>query len=124
MKEFNLELAKQGKPVCTRDGRKARILCFDLKDKDFPISAAVELESDREIPMTYTLNGSYLLNEEDNRDLMMVSEKHEGWINITKCEDIKRFVGGTIHPSEEAAKEDGKLASNNYITTIKIEWEE
>lgn len=29
MKPFNLEEAKQGKPVCTRDGCKARILCFD-----------------------------------------------------------------------------------------------
>lgn len=29
LKPFDLEAAKAGKPVCTRDGRKARILCFD-----------------------------------------------------------------------------------------------
>ena len=29
MKPFDLEAAKAGKPVCTRDGRKARINCFD-----------------------------------------------------------------------------------------------
>ena len=34
LKPFNLEAAKQGKPVCTRDGRKARIICFDAKRKD------------------------------------------------------------------------------------------
>lgn len=31
LKEFDLEAAKAGKPVCTRDGRKARIICFDAK---------------------------------------------------------------------------------------------
>lgn len=31
MKPFDLEAAKAGKPVCTRDGRKARIICFDAK---------------------------------------------------------------------------------------------
>lgn len=29
MKEFDLEKAKAGHPVCTRDGKEARILCFD-----------------------------------------------------------------------------------------------
>lgn len=28
LKEFDLEAAKSGKPVCTRDGRKARIICL------------------------------------------------------------------------------------------------
>ena len=28
LKEFDLEAAKAGKPVCTKDGRKARIICF------------------------------------------------------------------------------------------------
>ncbi len=31
MKEFDLEKAKAGHPVCTRDGRETRILCFDRK---------------------------------------------------------------------------------------------
>ena len=31
LRPFDLEAAKAGKPVCTRDGRKARIICFDAK---------------------------------------------------------------------------------------------
>ena len=31
LKEFDIEAAKAGKPVCTRDGGKARIICFDKK---------------------------------------------------------------------------------------------
>ena len=41
-KPFDLEQAKAGKPVCTRDGRKARIICFDTKTLgDYPIIALV-----------------------------------------------------------------------------------
>lgn len=43
LKEFNLEAAKAGKPIYTRDGRKARILCYDLKGvEEYPIVAAIE----------------------------------------------------------------------------------
>lgn len=42
--KFSFELAKAGKPVCTRDGRKARIICFDarLYYREQPIIALVE----------------------------------------------------------------------------------
>jgi len=43
MKRFNLEAARQGAPVCTRDGHKARIICFDRKEGQ-PIVALVEGE--------------------------------------------------------------------------------
>lgn len=39
-KPFDLKKAKKGKPVCTRDGRKARIICFD-RDWDARIVALV-----------------------------------------------------------------------------------
>ena len=44
LKEFDIEVAKAGKPVCTRDGSKARIICFDKKcraieEEEFPIVA-------------------------------------------------------------------------------------
>lgn len=42
LKEFNIKAAKAGKPVCTRDGRKVRILCYDLKGAKYPIVAAIE----------------------------------------------------------------------------------
>ena len=29
LKPFDIQKAREGKPVCTRDGRKARIVCFD-----------------------------------------------------------------------------------------------
>lgn len=43
MKPFNLELAKQGHPVITRNGKKARIICFDRKGE--PIVALIEVDT-------------------------------------------------------------------------------
>ena len=40
LKPFDIQKAREGNPVCTRDGRKARIICFDKKG-DFPIVALV-----------------------------------------------------------------------------------
>lgn len=40
LKHFDLEASKQGKTVCTRDGQKVRIICFDLKSEQ-PIVAAI-----------------------------------------------------------------------------------
>jgi hypothetical protein len=43
MKEFNLELAKQGKKVTTRSGHEVRIICTDFKDKrNTPILALLK----------------------------------------------------------------------------------
>ena len=47
LKPFDLEAAKLGKPVCTRDGRKARIICFDAKG-DKPIIALVEAKGNKD----------------------------------------------------------------------------
>ena len=41
MKPFDLEEAKAGKPVCTRDGRKVEIISFEHPIKGYPILAKV-----------------------------------------------------------------------------------
>ena len=65
MKKFNLEAAKLGKPVCTKDGKKARIICFDKKG-DYPIVALVESEDGKEKLQDYKINGVYSLQREHN----------------------------------------------------------
>lgn len=75
LKEFNLEAAKAGKPVCTRDGRKARIICFDLNNKNFPIVAIINCDSE-ENAYQYDIDG--ICDEHDNNlNLMMSIEKKE-----------------------------------------------
>ena len=116
LKPFDIQKAKEGKPVCTRDGRKARIICFDAKGTH-PIIALVsdpDIEG-AEIPFCYTNDGFYNNpNCESNHDLMMLPEKKEGWVNVYK---------ERVYKSKEEAVEN-KYDGCTYIDTIKVEWEE
>lgn len=117
-KPFDLEAAKAGKPVCTRDGRKARIICFDAKCNK-PIVALI-YDCNKETVLQYLENGRFFVDQIDKYDLMMFPQKKEGWVNIYK--DFEDTVC-CVYPTEKEALEDGET-EKDYITTIKIEWEE
>ena len=124
----NLEEAKAGKPVCTRDGRKARIICFDFNGSyegiEYPIIALVGSDKSEygEELYYFTPKGCFRKEYESELDLMMVGEKKEGWINIYKG-DLSTYSSNYIYDTKEAAA-DGSNTDKCYITTIKIEWEE
>lgn len=123
LKEFDLEAAKAGKPVCTRDGRKARIICFDAKRKDGKNIMA--LIPSKEYPgfedlVAYPNNGNYHGGHENDGDLMMLTKKKEGWLNIYK--DFEDRICCIYKTKEEALEK--KETEDDYITTVKIEWEE
>ena len=111
LKGFNLEAAKSGKPVCTRDGRKARIICFDAKC-NLPIIALVTNTGGNESLIRYYSNGSFTNLNKAGCDLMMLPEKKEGWVNVSKF-------------STYASKEEA-LSHKTYdiISTVKVEWYE
>ena len=112
MKPFDLEAAKAGKPVCTRDGRKARIICFDLNNKNFPIVAIINCDTE-ENAYQYDIDG--VCDEHDNNlNLMMIPKKKEGWIIIHK---------EAIYDKETAEK-IAKETTADVIRIQKIEWEE
>lgn len=123
LKPFDLEAAKSGKPVCTRDGKKARIICFDAKD-NLPIIALITNARGDESLARYKSNGRFINLNESDYDLMMLPEKKEGWVNVYHGLTISERVCGNIvsNTKEEAiqyAQDD-----DGYITTVKIEWEE
>ena len=118
MKEFDINWAKQGKPVCTRDGRKARIICFDTKGDPCPIIAPVE-ENGIEAAYHYDKNGQNAYNK-SKLDLMMLTEKKEGWVNIEKGGSGKISISSPYSTKEEAIHNDNECT----IDTVKINWEE
>lgn len=124
LKSFNLEEAKAGKSVCTRDGRKARIICFDAKGDPCPIIALVE-ENGIESAYHYDKNGQNAYNK-SKLDLMMVPEKKVGYVNLYHNSN-DRYAGylgnNVIYKDEEFARKMGKDCPN-YIKTVKVEWEE
>ena len=131
LKPFDIQKAREGKPVCTRDGRKARIICFDYKGDGnaYPILALISNSNlsgvPSEIIAKYTEDGKYAKynNVENNEDLMMLPEKKEMWINIYKG-TTGLVPGGYLYDTEEEAKAGADMAADDYITTVQVSWEE
>ena len=111
LKPFDIQKAREGKPVCTRDGRKARIICFD-RVGDFPI---VALTDDREYKEEgvnlYDINGK---GSNECFDLMMLPERKDGWVNVYK---------ERIYSTKEEAIE-ATYDGVTYVDTVKISWSE
>lgn len=126
MKEFDLEKAKVGHPVCTRDGKEVRILCFD-RIGHYPIVALVKEAGDETI-FSYNKKGRFSNDGSGCMcDLFMKAVKREAWINLYKGKDERLFPGLNLFESEKEAKdrmESGEKSSRLYYKTVKIEWEE
>lgn len=75
LKPFDLNAAKDGKPVCTKDGRPARIICFDTKGDIYPIIALVD-DNGLEVTIRYNEEGKSR-NKDSDEDLMMAPEISE-----------------------------------------------
>ena len=126
MKPFNLEQAKAGAPVCTRNGQPVRIVCYDLKGyKNYPILALIEDTVGAESTISYALNGHHSLDSETGIDLMMASVKREGWVNLYTCHSGATATDQcTLYQSETEARSQILKGNGVYVATVKIEWEE
>lgn len=119
MKEFDYEKAKAGAPVCTRDGRPAKIIYWDAAGDD-PIVALVNIGEHFQDALMYQKNGRFYSGEENKEDLMMVGRTREGWVNVQlNTNDGYRCTA--VCADENTAK---SLADEFTVATIKIEWEE
>lgn len=112
IKPFNLESARSGKPVCTRDGRKARVVCFD-KAGAYPVIALVQ-EVGMETCHFYSQDGK-CADCGTEYDLMLLCEKKKGYVNI-----YSNMIHDTLEDADRA-RED--VNDSNYIETLEVEWE-
>lgn len=123
LKPFNLEAAKAGKPVITRDGRKARIICFDLQSiEKTPIVVAVQVTDKQEVISHYYEDGRQFVDGISELDLMMLPGKKEGWINIYRNEKGEYWSGQMLFSTKKDATDAHDHAQ--YVTTVKVEWSE
>lgn len=129
LKPFDIQKAKEGKPVCTRDGRKARIICFDAKRKDE--KSIIALIPSKDYPefedlIAYPNDGNYYGGHENDGDLMLLPEKKEGWVNVYRdCDGANITKDDNIYSSKEAAMASAQIIDgNSYVATTKINWEE
>ena len=125
MKQFSLEeyLKNPSRKVVTREGNSVKILCTNYNSSYYPIIAEIYY-NDCRTPKSdsFAKNGKKNSTTETTDDLFFETEKHEGWINVYKADEVK-FSGAYIYPSKEEALNSGKLIGS-YVTTTKIEWED
>lgn len=122
-KPFDLEAAKAGAPVMTRDGRPARILAFDVENAGYPVVAAIKAPNGKyENVELFTEQGYFDEGTKENDcDLFMASVKHRAWVNVHKIGS--QYVLTSNFATEESAVQQGQN-SDTYITTVPIEWVE
>ena len=126
MKAFSLEeyLKNPSRRVVTRDGREVRIRCTDRRGgKGQPIVALVGTpDMDEEYVGTYREDGRWSTSGcASDLDLFFAPEKKEGWANIYLYEG-EYSLDDVIYSSRIDAEESGKKIED-YVATIKIEWE-
>lgn len=124
MKQFNLQeyLKNPDRHIVTRKGTDAKIICTDGSNKTYPILALIQNEEGKDV-LSYTNDGMNVKEYESPFDLFFVTEKKSGWINLYKSGNNVILGSNRPYNSEELAKDNIMLAFD-YITTIKIEWEE
>ena len=127
MKQFDLKeyLANPSRKVVTRKGYPVRILCTDRNLPTEEIVGLIMNNDGSEEVFSWNKQGKRfsLIDESSMRDLFFAPEKHEGWINLYRYSDGGHAYAGAVYESKEDA-EKRKIIDENYVTTIKIEWEE
>ena len=114
LKPFNIEEAKQGKPIYTRGGKPARVISYDAKSGEHTKNLIVLIESDEEYEdiERYSLDGKYYIDDESEKDLMILAEKKIGYANISLND---------LYSNEEDAINNSEFF-DGYITTVKVEY--
>ena len=126
MKEFNLteSLKNPSLKVVTRDGREVRIICTDMKSRYKIVGLVKKKKDDTESVEIFQENGTLFNHTTSNYDLFFAPVKKDGWVNLYKgiLKDYLPSVGQKIYKSKENAIKNKR--NDDYLTTIKIEWEE
>jgi hypothetical protein len=107
------------KPVQTRDGRKARIVCMDANTVEYPIIALLAGPAGVEYPISFALNGKFYTNREHPNDLINIPIKHkrEVWVNCYKADF------GDFYHSKDIA-DSRALPGRIACIKLNIEFEE
>ena len=125
MKPFDLEAAKRGEPVICRDGRKARILCFDMITDEMYCLPALILDpiNNKEIFRWFNLEGKFLAVDPHDSDLFMDPKVKNFYLNIYRDgPNGIPYTANTFRTLSEASTAAKDI--KNFIKTISFEVEE
>lgn len=124
MKQFTLEeyLKNPKCKIVTRDRKRVRIICTDRAKTDCPVVALVMRNDGHEDVEVFSEDGRWIGCGENSLDLFFAPNKHTGWINLYRT-GSSQYKCGSIHESEQDAKRVLE-GDSQYVSTIKVEWEE
>lgn len=119
MKPFNLQEFLDGKKVVTRrSGKEIKFLTYNADAK--PHQRLCGWNDCGDV-MSWSEYGNYFEDKRESvHDLVMASEKKEGWVNLLPG-NLCTSAGFVYRSVEDALK--AKSFSTD-VPTIKIEWEE
>jgi len=122
MKPFNLEAAKAGKPLVTRDGRSVKyVLCVDEATCLDKLIVLLDRGGGLNAILRYPTNGRYA---DSKYDLFMAPTKKTYWANVYRSNGFT-FITNLYSEAIDAANEAGKMdKSCVLLKTISVEVEE
>lgn len=127
MREFDLEAAKRGAAVCTRDGRNARIIAFDCKGCGRkPILALIDM-GDWEQSASWTERGEIIEDFKDASDLMMRDDDYLEKLARGECG--KHKVDPTIKENLTVDREywrrvyAGQMMAAAFPVFVSTDWQ-
>lgn len=123
---FDLEKAKQGAPLVTRDGRPAKLLALVEEAGDWPL--AIHVGGEKRIT-TYKASGRFTeTGYESNYDLFLADPpkvKKSGWVALCKMDEYPMGVGGNApRPTKEDAIRCLGDKGHKVLAVVEIHWEE
>lgn len=121
MKPFDLEAAKAGKPLVTRDGRPARFIahlpeCEMHSRVLFHITGTSSSSSCSE-------SGSFfgVKEQHSSQDLFIADMRRTIYLNLYWDKGSKNFVHGAAHDSAEKAQEAADAKAIAVAVPVEIE---
>lgn len=121
-KPFDLEAAKAGAALITRDGRAARFVAYVPEEpQTFRVLAHVTGERHT---MHFCDNGAFLNGEANRRDLFMAPVKRTVWVNLYSAGQYGPLTNGRPYPTEAQAKNQPRVSTPDYIGTFPLEYTE
>lgn len=128
-KPFDIDKAKAGNPVCTRDLRPARIICYDQKvglGNEY-LTVLVSDADGYEMAYTYRKDGTFMGAGEQHRlDLQLATVKKTGWVNLyrDRITDSVVAYSAVYDTSIEANRYISCKDDEYHVATVRITWEE
>lgn len=120
MKPFDLEKAKAGHKLVTRDGREVLdFYCFDLASPDCVWVCYAVIDGDVQ---GFDRDGYFNRCGESSLDLMLASTKRKGFVNVYVSSDP--IYAGVFDTEKEAQREADRHGRSAVVTAVPIEWEE